>query len=35
VYRFLGRVWRLFVDEGSETEFEQAQTAQATGGAPR
>ncbi|MBI3413998.1 MAG: leucine--tRNA ligase [Verrucomicrobia bacterium] len=27
VYRFLGRVWRLFVDENSETEFEQAQTA--------
>ena len=27
VYRFLGRVWRLFVDERSETEFEQAQTA--------
>jgi leucyl-tRNA synthetase len=27
VYRFLGRVWRLFVDEESETEFEQAQTA--------
>ncbi len=27
VYRFLGRVWRLFVDEGSETEFEQTQTA--------
>jgi leucyl-tRNA synthetase len=24
VYRFLGRVWRLFVDEASETEFEQA-----------
>jgi leucyl-tRNA synthetase len=24
VYRFLGRVWRLFVDESSETEFEQA-----------
>ncbi|MSU33745.1 MAG: leucine--tRNA ligase [Pedosphaera sp.] len=23
VYRFLGRVWRLFVDEDSETEFEQ------------
>jgi leucyl-tRNA synthetase len=23
VYRFLGRVWRLFVDERSETEFEQ------------
>jgi len=34
VYRFLGRVWRLFVDERSETEFEQAQTAQAGGGAP-
>src|SRR3984957_480763 len=28
VYRFLGRVWRLFVDEKSETEFEQTQTAQ-------
>jgi leucyl-tRNA synthetase len=27
VYRFLGRVWRLFVDEKSETEFEQKQTA--------
>jgi leucyl-tRNA synthetase len=27
VYRFLGRVWRLFVDEKSETEFEQQQTA--------
>ena len=26
VYRFLGRVWRLFVDEQSETEFEQAGT---------
>jgi leucyl-tRNA synthetase len=26
VYRFLGRVWRLFVDEQSETEFEQAET---------
>jgi leucyl-tRNA synthetase len=26
VYRFLGRVWRLFVDERSETEFEQRQT---------
>ena len=26
VYRFLGRVWRLFVDERSETEFEQAET---------
>jgi leucyl-tRNA synthetase len=28
VYRFLGRVWRLFVDEQSEMEFEQTQTAQ-------
>jgi leucyl-tRNA synthetase len=27
VYRFLGRVWRLFVDEQSETAFEQAETA--------
>jgi leucyl-tRNA synthetase len=27
VYRFLGRVWRLFVDEDSETEFEQSCTA--------
>ena len=26
VYRFLGRVWRLFVDDKSETEFEQAET---------
>src|SRR5256884_370882 len=26
VYRFLGRVWRLFVDEKSDTEFEQAET---------
>jgi leucyl-tRNA synthetase len=26
VYRFLGRVWRLFVDENSETEFEQTET---------
>ena len=26
VYRFLGRVWRSFVDEKSETEFEQAET---------
>ena len=26
VYRFLGRVWRLFVDEDSETAFEQALT---------
>jgi leucyl-tRNA synthetase len=25
VYRFLGRVWRMFVDEKSETEFEQAE----------
>ena len=29
VYRFLGRVWRLFVDERSETEFEQAETTSA------
>ena len=29
VYRFLGRVWRLFVDENSETEFEQAETSTA------
>jgi leucyl-tRNA synthetase len=29
VYRFLGRIWRLFVDENSETEFEQAETTQA------
>lgn len=26
VYRFLGRVWRTFIDEQSETEFEQADT---------
>ena len=26
VYKFLGRVWRLFVDEQSETDFEQAET---------
>jgi leucyl-tRNA synthetase len=26
VYRFLGRVWRLFVEEQSETDFEQAET---------
>src|SRR5204863_4366595 len=26
VYRFLGRVWRLFVNEKSETEFEQSST---------
>ena len=26
VYKFLGRVWRLFVEESSETEFEQAET---------
>lgn len=26
VYRFLGRVWRLFVDEQAETELEQAET---------
>jgi leucyl-tRNA synthetase len=28
VYRFLGRAWRLFVDEQSETEFEQSLTAE-------
>jgi len=28
VYRFLGRVWRLFVDEQSETDFEQSLTAE-------
>ncbi len=26
VYRFLGRVWRLFIDDNSETAFEQAET---------
>jgi leucyl-tRNA synthetase len=31
-YRFLGRVWRLFVDERSEMEFEQSQTARADEG---
>ena len=31
-YRFLGRVWRLFVDERSETDFEQSQTARADDG---
>ena len=33
VYRFLGRVWRLFVDEKSETEFEQAETTEPQKGA--
>ena len=33
VYRFLGKVWRLFVDEQSETEFEQNLTAQPAAGA--
>jgi leucyl-tRNA synthetase len=28
VYRFLGRVWRCFVDEDSETDFEQNSTAE-------
>jgi leucyl-tRNA synthetase len=28
VYRFLGRAWRLFVDETTETEFEQNSTAE-------
>jgi len=26
VYRFLGRVWRMFINDASETEFEQAET---------
>jgi leucyl-tRNA synthetase len=34
VYRFLGRVWRLFVDEASETEFEQAETTAEPGSRP-
>ena len=29
VYRFLGRAWRLFVDEKSETAYEQAETTKA------
>src|SRR5881394_2517143 len=33
VYKFLGRVWRLFVDEKSETEFEQRLTAEPERGA--
>ncbi len=33
VYRFLGRVWRLFVDEASETEFEQRLAAEPGRGA--
>jgi leucyl-tRNA synthetase len=33
VYRFLGRVWRLFVDEKSETEFEQNVAAESQRGA--
>src|SRR5215469_6840883 len=33
VYRFLGRVWRLFVDEKSETEFEQHASVQPEKGA--
>jgi leucyl-tRNA synthetase len=28
VYRFLGRVWRLFIDEKSQTEFDQESTAE-------
>jgi len=31
VYRFLGRVWRVFVDEASETDFEQACTVASSG----
>jgi leucyl-tRNA synthetase len=33
VYRFLGRVWRLFIDETSETEFEQRVTVEPQRGA--
>ncbi len=33
VYRFLGRVWRLFVDESSFTEMEQAQVTDGRDGA--
>src|SRR5438552_15491372 len=33
VYRFLGRTWRLFLDERSETEFEQNSTAEPQRGA--
>ncbi len=33
VYRFLGRVWRTFVDEASETQFEQNLTAEPQRGA--
>jgi leucyl-tRNA synthetase len=33
VYRYLGRTWRLFVDEASETEFEQNLTADPKRGA--
>src|SRR4029453_7242012 len=32
VYRFLGRAWRLFVEEGSESEFEQALTVSGASG---
>ena len=33
VYRFLGRTWRLFIDEPTETEFEQACTVDPDNGA--
>jgi leucyl-tRNA synthetase len=33
VYRFLGRVWRLFIDEKSEVDFEQTLASGATRGA--
>ncbi len=33
VYKFLGRVWRLFIDEASETEFEQRCTTDPDGAA--
>ena len=32
VYRFLGRVWRMFIEEQSETAFEQASAASGTPG---
>jgi leucyl-tRNA synthetase len=34
VYRFLGRVWRLFVEEQSETAYEQAEAAASPGQTP-
>ena len=34
VYRFLGRVWRLYIDEQSETDFEQRVAVEAQAGTP-